>query len=149
MITYQEETYEDVKKEIIPLLVEHWKEIGTLDKDTAKLKPNWTWYKTLSDKGFLYVATVRKDTKLIGYCVCIIAPHIHYTDIMVAENDILFLKKEYRKGLVGYKLLKYTVSKLKKKVQLITIGTKVKYNFGSVLTKLGFELTEYKFTMEI
>jgi hypothetical protein len=149
MITYQEETYEDLKEEIIPLLVEHWKEIGTLDKETVKLKPNWVWYKTLSDEGFLYVTTVRKDTELIGYCVCIIAPHIHYTDIMVAENDILFLKKEYRKGLVGYKLLRYTISNLKKKVQLIIIGTKVKYNFSSILTKLGFELTEYKFTMEI
>ena len=149
MITYQEETYEDVREESIPLLVEHWKEIGTLDKNTIKLKPNWAWYKTLSDGGFLHVTTVRKDAELIGYCVCVIVPHIHYMDIMVAENDILFLKKEYRKGFIGYKLLRYTISKLKKKVQLIIIGTKVKYNFGSILTKLGFELTEYKFTMEI
>lgn len=149
MITYQEETYEYLKEEIIPLLVEHWKEIGTFDKANIKLKPNWAWYKALSDGDFLYVTTVRKDTELIGYCVCIVAPHIHYSDIMVAENDILFLRKKYRKGLIGYKLLRYTISRLKQKVQLITIGTKIKYNFSSVLTKLGFKLTEYKFTMEI
>lgn len=149
MITYQEETYEKVKEEIIPLLVEHWREIGTFDKANIKLKPNWAWYKTLSDGGFLYITTVRKDAELIGYCVCIIIPHAHYMDTMVADNDILFLKKEYRKGSTGYKLLRYTLSKLKKKVQLVTIGTKIKYNFGSILTRLGFKLTEYKFTMEI
>lgn len=149
MITFQEEKFSEVKKESLPLLVDHWKEVGTYDKDKIPLKPIWEWYKIFEEKKLLYILTVRKDTKLIGYCTFIMTPHIHHADARMAECDLIYLSPEHRKGLLGYKLLKNAIEVLKYRVQIISISMKLKHLFIPIAERLGFKLTDYKFTLEV
>lgn len=145
MITYQEEKHSDVIDEIKPLLKLHWEEIGVFNK----LNPNWEWYQILEDKKVLHIITARDDQKLIGYYISIISPHIHYANILIAENDILYLHKNYRKGLTGYKLIKFAIEQLKTKVQAIILSMKAEQSFMPLAQRLGFKLTDYKLTLEI
>ena len=149
MITFQEETYSNVIEEMKPLVKLQWKEIGVFDKERIPLKPNWEWYQILADKKNLHIITARNNQRLIGYYVSIITPHIHYMDTLIAENDVLYLQKEYRKGLTGYKLIKFAVEQLKSKVQIIILSMKAKQSFLPLADRLGFKLTDYKLTLEI
>lgn len=149
MITFQEETYSGIIDEIKPLLKLQWEEIGVFDRERIPLKPNWEWYQIIQDKKSLHIITVRDSQKLIGYYVSIITPHIHYKNTLVAENDIVYLDKKYRKGLTGYKLIKFAVEQLKSKVQVVILSMKAKQSFMPLADRLGFKLTDYKLTLEI
>ena len=149
MITFQEETYSDVIEEIKPLLKLQWEEVCIFDKERISLKPNWKGYQLLADTKILHIITARDNQKLIGYYVSIITPHIHYMDVLVAENDIVYLDKKYRKGLTGYKLIKFAVEQLKLKVQIIILGMKAKQSFMPLAQRLGFKLADYTLILEV
>ena len=79
-----------VRREIEPLLEEHWKEIA-LNKDKIKLNPDWRAYADLDSINALRIYTARKDGKLMGYFVIIVSKSLHYRDHLFANNDIIFL----------------------------------------------------------
>ena len=149
MITFQEEEWPNIVEEMKPLLRVHWQEIGVFDKKQIPLKPNWEWYQIIYNKKSLHIITARDSQKLIGYYVSIITSHIHYMDTLIAENDVVYLQKEYRKGLAGYKLIKFAVEQLKSKVQIVILSMKAKQSFMPLAQRLGFKLTDYKLTLEI
>ena len=89
-----------VRREIEPLLEEHWKEIA-LNKDIIKLNPDWEGYARLDAINSLRIYTARKDDKLVGYFVVIVNKSLHYRDHLFANNDIIFRKLRYNAGLQG------------------------------------------------
>lgn len=89
------------------LLREHWEE-SAKNKDLMVLKPDYKRYAALSLTGNLLNITVYDGDEIVGYSVNIIGTHLHYSDLVVCNNDVLFLKEEYRKGLTGIRLLDKT-----------------------------------------
>jgi len=151
MITYQEENWTDVVEEMEPIFKIQWEEVG-LNATSEKgihLNPQWETYEILESKNMLHVVTVRKDKKLIGHYVSVIAPHLHSKDILVAQNDFLYVSKEHRKGLVGYKLIKFAVEKLKARVHIILLSMNAQHAFLPLTNKLGFKLTDYNVMLEV
>ena len=140
---FSEEKLKSVKKEVKPLLESHWHEIA-LNKDHIKLNPDWNNYHTLEKIGALRIYTARTDEgKLVGYFVVIMSKSLHYKDHMFANNDIIFISKEYRKGLTGLKFIKYACNKLRSEgVTLLNINTKVHHDFGKVMSRIGFNHIE-------
>jgi len=146
MIAYKEESYDNVIGEIKPLFDLHYDEIAN-DKDVIKLNPDYDTYKRLCDAGMIKIITARDDDKLIGYCVCIIKYHLHYKDSLTALNDIFYIAKEYRKGLIGVKLFIKTEEILKKYgVQRVAMNTKTHHDVGVIFDRLGYKETERVFT---
>lgn len=141
-LTYALENYGSVQEEMRELTVEHWEEIA-VNKDKIKLNPDWELYEKLSDDGYLGIYTVRSDGKLVGYFIVIAMPNPHYKDHIFATNDVIFLRKEYRKGLTGVKLLKFAEQDLKTKgISVIVVNTKVHTPFDKVLERLKYNLIE-------
>lgn len=103
-ITFQVELLSKVKDEVYPLLVKHWEEIA-LNKDTVPLDPDWEMYDLVEKAGILNITTARKDGKIIGYFAYMIVPNFHYKSLRIAEGDIFYVDKEYRKGRFALKLL--------------------------------------------
>lgn len=146
MITYQEESFKDVIGDIVPLLNDHYEEIAQ-DKDVIKLNPDYEMYQRLCDAGVMRIITARNETELVGYCICVIKLHLHYKDSLTALNDIFFIKKEYRKGLIGVKLFIKTEEILKKYgVQRVIMNTKIHHDVGAIFDRLGYTETERVFT---
>jgi GNAT superfamily N-acetyltransferase len=146
MIEYKEESYDDVIGEIKPLLDLHYEEIAN-NKDVIKLNPDYDAYKKLCDMGAMRIITARDEGKLVGYCICIIRYHLHYKDSLTALNDIFYISKDYRKGLIGVKLFIKTEEILKKYgVQRVIMNTKKHHDVGAIFDRLGYRETERVFT---
>lgn len=135
-----------VKSEIDYLLSKHWEEIA-VNKDKIKLNPDWNFYDLLNSAGYLGIYTARSDGKLVGYFIVVAKEHPHYKDHIFASNDIIYLDPDYRKGLAGYRLIKFAEDDLRAKgVSVLTINTKVHKPFDPVLERLGFNLTERSYS---
>jgi GNAT superfamily N-acetyltransferase len=165
VITYQVEKYDDVINEIWPMLEAHYLEICT-DQHVKPFDPDLDRYQVMEDQGMLRIFTARKDTvmrrkedgtkilhddgtpltrpgHLIGYFVSVILPGLHYQQTLMAINDIMYIMPEYRGGTVGYRLLKLATEDVKNLgADILIIHMKTDYPFRSLLTKLGFHLTE-------
>jgi GNAT superfamily N-acetyltransferase len=142
MIEFFEESFSSLDDSWKEIFQEHYEEIAW-NKDKIKLDPDYEKYRLLDSKGMLKVYTAREDGILIGYSVWFLVWHMHYKSTLKAMNDILYLKKEYRGGMLGVRLLQYSEEKLKG-LGVHTIGLHIKKSFdwGKMAEKLGFEPIE-------
>lgn len=139
---YALECLPSVKKDILPLIEEHW-ELVALNKGSIKLNPDWEQYAALDSSGILKIFTARDNNKLVGYFILLVNNSLHYKDHVFAVCDIIFVTPEARKGATGYKLLKYAENWcVDNNVSLLNINTKVHMPFDSLLEKTGFKLIE-------
>lgn len=151
MITYQEESYKIMRtKEFMELAKPHYKEVGGF-KDSSKIKLaiNWELYKTLGKAGIIRMFTARCNKKLIGYNFYMVAAHPHYRNNTIAEADSIYVHPLYRKGLTGYKLIKYAINVLKDKVDAITLNMHIDLSLEPLAKRLGFKPLERKFVLEV
>lgn len=147
MIKYSEERLDDIISEIGGLLILHKQE---LRGDQFKLDVNWSMYKNLESKNMLHITTVRNDELLVGYCVFVLTHLAHYQNEKVANNDVFFLHKDYRKGLAGYKLLKKSIDFIKKRgVNIILMTVKLSKDYPQIFKRLGFKPIEKVYSMEV
>jgi len=145
MIKFQTERVTDVLDEIKPLLEAHWREIAPY-QDQFPLRPDYEKYKMLDAAGMAHVVTARSDGELIGYSISFVMPHLHYQDCIIAMNDILFLKNEYRRGTTGKKLIAFAEQDLQKRgVHRMIIHVKTQHDFSPLLVRMGFTETERNF----
>ena len=141
-ITFQQEFLHQVEDDCKGLIELHWEEIA-LNKDMIKLNPDWESYRELEASGKLKIFTARDALDLVGYFVVLLGTNLHYKDHMFANNDILFLRKDYRKGLTGAKIIKFAESCLRDDgVSVLTINTKVHQPFDTLMGRLGVNLIE-------
>lgn len=134
-----EEWNDDFIESLKPLLEEHYQEIA-LHKDVVKLDPDWERYGLLAKNKTAVFIGARDNGKLIGYSVFFLVTHIHYKQLKMASNDVLYLDPEYRKGMTGIKLIKASEEILKKlDVQKILWHIKFAKDFRKILYRMGYE----------
>lgn len=145
MIKYQQEFINSVKSDIPPLLYLDWIEIEHR-KDIREFDPDWEAYEALEQAGILKVFTVRSEGKLVGYYSCVVSPSLHSRGLLQATVDAIYLHPMHRKGLTGYKLIKFAEKCLKEDgVKIILLGTTEVNPIDPLLLKLGYSKTEVKF----
>lgn len=145
MITYQQEFLCQVRKDIEPLLEKDWLEIEH-EKNVRKLNPNWGLYEALEGQGALAIFTARSDKTLIGYFVAITMPSLHNQGITQSMADVIYLDKQYRKGLIGYKMFRFAEKCLAEDGSDILHVTTTEVNpIDSLMQRLGYSKTETKF----
>lgn len=136
---------EKLVQEMRPLWDEHFREIS-MNQDIP-LDPDLGAYSRMDKSGVLRIFTARVgagwESTLVGYNVFIVATNPHYKGSLQANQDILFLDPEVRKGLVGYKFLKWCDNELRKeKVQVVYHHIKADHNFGAMLERMGYRQTD-------
>lgn len=147
MITYQVESFTDCIEEMSKLFDEHCDEVSS---DPENIRPNIDYdaYFRLEDIGSLHLITVRKDEELVGYNLYLISPLLHYKHIIHATNDAIFIKKEHRKGTVGFRLIKFAINTLKERgIYSMMIHTKTKVPFDRLCERLGMTFAEKTYTL--
>lgn len=139
---FAEEKLKDCLEEIKPLLHEHWLEVAN-DKEVIKLNPAYDIYLSLEESGILHVVTARNNGELVGYFISMVIPDLHYSDHIFANNDILFLKKEFRNGAFAYKMFSFAEEKLiALGASAIHIRMKTSFPFDALCEKLGYKFVE-------
>lgn len=150
MMTFQVESVSEVIAEMETLNLLHWKEIAT-HKHIKKLNPDYDRYYTLEDLGMLRIYTARYNDELVGYFISMLAPHMHYRELNVAVNDILYILPAHRGSTCGYRLIKGAILDLKNNTdtQIVCIHMKVQHPFRPLLKKLGFDQTEENWEVQL
>jgi len=100
-------TVDEMLAEATTLFEEHYKEIAR-NKEVMKLKPDETTYRQMEEMRKIFILSARQNDVLIGYSVNFVTNHLHYADLKLAQNDLLFISKEQRGGRVGLKLIRET-----------------------------------------
>jgi len=137
MITYQKESFKDLAIDAQELFKAHSAESSDRT-DVLPLDMNYDAYFALEALNRLETYTVRDDGMLIGYTAWIVDHPMHYKSSVTATSTLIYIKPEYRKGLLGYKLIKWSIEQIKqRKVQRILMGIKPKHDFGKILERLG------------
>lgn len=134
-------------EETLPLLEDHAEELNVisseLDVDVS------TYLKAQLAETFI-AYTLREEGKMIGYIGYFLFWHPHYRNVYTAQQDVLFLDKDYRKGLTGIKLIKYSEKKLKNRgVKLISQHSKSHTDLYKVLEFLKYKEADSVYIKEI
>ena len=146
-VTFQVENVKAVQTEGLALLDKHYQEIAQF-KEVQKLDPDWSVYYRIEMQGKLWVMTARFDGKMIGYIVMMLTNDMHYRKLMRATEDIHFILPEYRKGLLGYRMLAKTKQAMKEKgAHTVTFRTKADADHGLLFERLGGVLHDLVYTI--
>ena len=141
MTQFARESVATVLAEIGPLLQEHWQEIAQYPD--IPLSPDLEQYHFAEACGQLRIFTARLKGELIGYAIYLIAPALHYSKSLQAKQDVLYLKPEHRKSFTGMRLITFADESLRKdRVQVVFHHVKAAHNFGPLLERMGYELSE-------
>lgn len=125
--------------EIMPLAVEHFKEVDPFtDKKQCTDVRN---YENASD--LIRIFTARINGQLVGYAAFIVSKHQHYTDSLQAQQDAIYLSPAARKGPAGIAFMVWCDKALADEgVEIIYQGSSHKRDIGPVLKRLGYEPIE-------
>jgi hypothetical protein len=127
----------ELLEEAKPLLEKHWAEIAHY-KDII-LNPDYSFYFKAQSQGMIRSYSARDDAgKMIGYAVYFIKRHIHYSQTLWAQQDIIFFDPEKRgKGLF---FLAWCDEELKKiGVDIVSHHVKLAHDFSKALERIGYE----------
>lgn len=140
LITFYIEDWHSYRYDIsLPALwAEHYGELAG-DPDRMPMGPDDNFYASLELAGSLQITTARQRGKLVGYVLCAIRPHPHYRSILCSFEDAYFLTKSCRRGLIGYKLLRFTERALAARgVKKAFFMTKLSKDLLDLFTRLGY-----------
>lgn len=110
-----------------------------LNDQAFPLDPDWTKYAQLEQMDLLRCYAAFDDNELIGYAIFLLGPSIHYSSSKWAFEDIYRIVPEFRKGMTGYKFVKYFLSQIEQEVDKVVIGTKTKLEVGKLFERLGYK----------
>lgn len=136
---FQRETLYEVIEEVQPLLDAHYTEL-TRHKEIVKLAPKWDAYASLEQAGMFVIFTAREFSQLAGYNAFFIQGHMHYAELMVAQNDVFWLEPEYRKGTAALRFLRYCERALNEMgAKKIVYHCKASNNMAPILHRMGYQ----------
>lgn len=149
-VTFSEEQVTTaLVREFIPLLIEHWEEVG-INKDKIKLNFNAAFYIDGSKNGMVHCVTARDEGKLVGYTVHLVDAPPHYRDNLFAQNDVVYVHPDYRGTYTAIKMCRFAERCLRDRgVDVITLHMKVDKPFEAIARRLGYKKTEYLYTKYI
>ena len=123
---------------MLPLLKVHQDEVAQF-KD-IKLDPDFSQYQAVQDAGRLRVYTMRVRGELMGYASFLVANSLHCKGSYQALQDTLFLLPRVRRGLAGYRFLKWCDRQLQiESVQVVYHEVTDSRDFGALLKRLGYK----------
>jgi GNAT superfamily N-acetyltransferase len=128
---------------------EHYNEIA-LNKGVMVYNPDAERFQSIEDQGFLLSVGVFDGDTLVGYTISIIGAHLHYSDLICAFNDMIYVHPNYRRGGVGLRLINETKRLAKERgVQFMTWHAKKDTPLAALLPKLGCKVQDIVFSEEI
>ena len=148
-VTIKQVAIDDVISNIVGLFEEHRDELTT-NKELMKLNPDMGKYYKLEEDGVLLTLAAYDGQTLIGYSVNFIGAHLHYKDVVVCNNDLLFLTKNYRQSRIGLQLIGKTEEAAKERgAHLVLWHAKENTTLAKMMPRLGYGVQDIIFSKEL
>jgi GNAT superfamily N-acetyltransferase len=133
----------------LELFARHWEEIAR-NKDVMVLKPDEAAYRRMEEAGSLLILAALKAGRIVGYSVNFIVRHPHYADLMVCQNDLLFIDPAHREGGAGIRLMRRTEQESKKRgCRLMLWHAKEGTPLADMLPRMGYGVQDIVFSKQI
>lgn len=142
---------EAMTKGLEELLHDHWIEVEA-HRDEIPLAVDWPRYNLLERTGIYKSVAAQKDGRLVGYASYFLQPSLHNRYTVFAVNDVLYVARQHRKGLLGPRLIREAEKLLAAEgARVITQGDRKsvhstdensRANLGHLLLRSGYELAE-------
>jgi GNAT superfamily N-acetyltransferase len=128
---------------------EHWDEIAR-NKHLMVLSPDVSQYRRLEQGGRLFAIVAYAGAEIIGYSVNIISTNLHYSDLVMANNDLLFVGKAHRAGRVGMRLIQETENAAAKRgARMVMWHAKENTPLADILPRIGCTVQDIIFSKEL
>lgn len=140
VLTYQMESSDVVARDIVPLMHAHNADLG--DDFTAKfpLDVDMDFYHHVYKAGVLKIFTARHGLALAGYATFLVHPSIHRRSMVVAHEDALYLRPEFRRGRNARRLMDFAEEELRKTCAAVIYHCpESSPAFGKLLGVSGYE----------
>lgn len=132
-----------------PLWNEHRDELTT-NKELMKLKPDFDVYDALFYNNELFCIGLWRNDELIGYSVNFLKTNIHYSDVLMFQNDLIFVAKAHRQSRAGLLLLKETENWAREAgADMIVWHAKPDTSLDKILKKKKFKVQDILYTQEL
>jgi GNAT superfamily N-acetyltransferase len=137
---YSRERLEDILPDMDCLAELHHSELQSIPG--LLLNPDLEKYYDLEAADILRIYTVRdmSSLELFGYALFFVTPHLHYSNNIVAVQDVIYLHPNERKKGWGKQLIEYADTMLKReRVEIVMHACKTHQSFGGLLESLGYQ----------
>lgn len=139
---YAVERWRDLRAEMMPMLVRHWREVA-LNHADVPLDIDEARYRSLDEGGALHILTARRNGLLIGYHVAIVSGHLHYASTLHGITDVYWLAPECRHGVTAMRMFQNVERELKAiGVRKLFTATKLHMDQGPLFERLGYRPVE-------
>lgn len=138
MITTQQEYIKDILEELRGIAVVHHNES---DPELVNIKIDWAGMIKLNEDGALYLTTLRDAGVLVGYSADMLISSLHYKGRIVAFNDAIYMKPDYRHIGITKLLIESSEEFLRSvsDIYFRTINTKVHSKASTLMQSLGYK----------
>ncbi len=131
------------------LLENHWDEVAK-NKHLMKLAPQVEKYRKLEAEGCLVCLFARSGEVIVGYSINIVTPHLHYSDLVIAQNDVIYVHPAFRTSTLGLRLIKATEDACRDAgVKLMLMHGKEGTPFAKILPRKGYGVQDIIFSKEL
>lgn len=148
MITFAIEPLASIWDEMISCAQQHWLETS-MHADGDVLDARLERYEAYERAGWYVECVARHDGEFAGFCGMYLVPSMH-TQELLATEDILYIKPEYRHGRNGFRFYQYIEDEMRrlgaKKIMLTAPPESVA---NRILQNLGCKLTAHQYSKSL
>lgn len=128
---------------------EHWEEIAR-NKHLMVLSPDVDKYRLLEQAGKLFVVLAYDGDDIVGYSVNIIDNNLHYSNLVQAQNDLLFVTQSHRAGRLFMRLREATLRMASERgARLMLWHAKEQTPLAEILPRLGCKVQDIIYSEEL
>lgn len=134
------------------MLNDHYQENAVHRDLLTRPDPDWAEYIALQNTGnlLLVVARDKESLELVGYSILIFRRHLHFKGVIIALDDLHYLKPDYRGVGNGTAMLAYAESVAKERgAEIFNLRHKAAQDHGSIFRDMGYQLTDIVWTKDI
>lgn len=130
----------------------HCDELAT-NKALMRLKPDLDAYRRMEATGKMLSLGLFDSDELVGYSINLITRNLHYSDLLVCQNDVLFLRSDLRGGRAGLNLMRETEARAKASADgqpiMMLWHAKPGTPLEGLLPKLGYGVQDVIYSREL
>jgi len=150
MITYKEDSFEEILLDFNLLLKDHMAEMNYFQLNGAKFDPDYRKYIRGQDAGHFLLVTAKDSGVLVGYIVFYVDSPVRFQSTIYAKEDLYYVRPEYRRQGIAKRLFEEAEILLKEyNVDFMLATTKTYLDRSGLLEGAGFECYERVFGKKI
>lgn len=131
------------------LQVEHWEEIAR-NKHLMVLNPDVEQYARLERAGLLFAVIAYAGDEIIGYSVNILVRNLHYSALLMAQNDLLFVGAAHRGGRAFMRLRDATIAAAARRgARMMLWHAKENTPLAEILPRMGCKVQDIIYSEEL